>query len=195
MIDRHKGKVHWPLAVSLACFFSICALAALAFSTWPMRGERIDSESRPIASKVQEMLNRGAHRWDTAHMAADVPFTFIRLERHGCYGDCPVYSVTFHRDGSAELVAKHNMDIEGTFTAHIEPYQYARLAQLVDLARNDMLEPWHSGPIDSEEVAITVGIEDGKVEAAGSSWNMPPNLWSLIQVLDAQQIKTQWSKT
>src|SRR5262245_54478159 len=50
----------------------------------------------------------GIQRSNISAVWADLPYDSISLERTECYGPCPVYRVTLHRNGRAELHAEES---------------------------------------------------------------------------------------
>jgi hypothetical protein len=63
---------------------------------------------------------------------AKLPYDNITLQRTGCYGSCPVYTVTLHRGGKAEFNAEKNLPKLGNFAGEVDPYYYGRLCYLID---------------------------------------------------------------
>src|ERR1044072_5001999 len=46
--------------------------------------------------------------------ASDLNKVVITLERGGCFGPCPIYSVTIHGDGTVIYKGKQYVKVEGT---------------------------------------------------------------------------------
>jgi len=67
-------------------------------------------------------------RWSNEAAAAATEITEIGLSRGMCYGPCPVYSVRFQRDGSAEFNGEHFVDLPGEHRAHINVADFELLA-------------------------------------------------------------------
>jgi Domain of unknown function (DUF6438) len=51
---------------------------------------------------------------------ADLKTVTVRLERIGCYGTCPAYTVTIHGDGRVEYAGKSGIKEKGTREGRIE---------------------------------------------------------------------------
>src|SRR4051794_27643221 len=47
------------------------------------------------------------------NLRENLPYESITLERTPCFGQCPVYTVTFYRSGKAELYAKNYLSKTG----------------------------------------------------------------------------------
>src|SRR5436190_20985122 len=50
----------------------------------------------------------------------DLKTVTIRMERTGCYGSCPAYTVTIHGDGAVEYDGKRHVKESGTQKARLE---------------------------------------------------------------------------
>ena len=51
----------------------------------------------------------------------------IELERRGCYGICPIYSLRILGDGRVQYAGQHFVLVEGAQTARIDPRQVQEL--------------------------------------------------------------------
>jgi hypothetical protein len=61
---------------------------------------------------------------------ADLKTLTIQLERTGCYGTCPAYSVTIHGDGRVEYNGKGHVKETGTQEGRIETDKIRALASV-----------------------------------------------------------------
>jgi hypothetical protein len=59
-----------------------------------------------------------------------VGITSISLERTACYGECPIYSVDLHGDGTAEYLGLRFMEKEGPVLGQVGE-EFERLAWLI----------------------------------------------------------------
>jgi hypothetical protein len=69
--------------------------------------------------------------------ASNVPppgVTMVRLERHGCYGCCPAYSVRITKDGTVQFDGLFWVKEFGRRTGQVTPQQFERLAEEVEQA-------------------------------------------------------------
>lgn len=57
--------------------------------------------------------------------------TSISLERTGCLGVCPIYSISFNRNGSAVYSGKSNVRLVGVSQSHITSSAFDSLAAFV----------------------------------------------------------------
>ena len=59
----------------------------------------------------------------------------VSLDRQGCYGSCPQYTVTFSRDGSAALSSRKYLSENGEFTSKIDPMWLLTVQRALDRAQ------------------------------------------------------------
>ncbi len=69
----------------------------------------------------------------------------VRMERTGCYGTCPVYTVTIHGDGRVEYEGKRHVKETGTRQARVELETIKALAKEFAKANFLMLSEDYSG--------------------------------------------------
>jgi hypothetical protein len=131
---------------------------------------------------------------------AGLEISDITLQRHGCYGSCPVYTVTFKKDGSAKYVGlpnyfgRANGNKIGTYygatkeftslAAWIESHSFARLQQ--DCA---------NGAEDTEVVTTTVVIRGKpKTVTVCDSSKAPEELQAIYKAIDDAASRITWQK-
>ena len=126
------------------------------------------------------------------------PYDSISLDRGMCFGPCPVYVLTLYRDGSAHLVTNDvwtQQPGRRTYVGRISPIDYARVTQMVFLARAAARESGYAGNwTDDSEVIVRAngpGV-DWKVSDYGSV--SPPEVWSLIFVLSSFREGIEWKE-
>lgn len=124
---------------------------------------------------------------------AKLPYDSISLTRSPCFGTCPVYSVTFHRDGKAELVATRHLPTLGKFTGEINPLTYGRLCYFIEHSRfEEMKASYRANWTDDTTCTITItqGAARTEVEDYGSV--SPIELWAIQEALDSIRQKIEW---
>jgi hypothetical protein len=123
-----------------------------------------------------------------------VPFDTIVFERGPCSGTCPMYRMVLHKDGNATLVRDHlSTNSPSKFTGDVGSFHFARLAQLVSLARRSAEKDSYFGEwTDDYIVKISA-------TAGGDSWTVsdygqvaPPEVWALEELLHATYQNTEW---
>jgi hypothetical protein len=86
---------------------------------------------------------------ELARRQAALPYKTISIDRSGCYGACPTYTVTFNRDGSAEMDARAYLPRLGHFVGKIRVTTFARICYALDrmgfFQLNPAPSPWTGG--------------------------------------------------
>jgi hypothetical protein len=114
---------------------------------------------------------------------ADV--TRITLDRTGCYGTCPAYTLSLGADGSATYEGRAFVAARGRFEAQIAPSVFLRLAAA--LARRGLRDPRPRGLYiaDAPRTTISLHFETGSPVAtpffAGASSD---DLWEAAMLID-----------
>src|SRR5437867_4632113 len=94
------------------CLAIVLTLVALSTrcSRLPTAPSRVDApQQRQVENvpRIYEPLYGGGIGLDEIEpFRASLPYDSISLERTGCYGTCPVYTMTLYRSGKAELNAE-----------------------------------------------------------------------------------------
>lgn len=122
-----------------------------------------------------------------------VPFDVIVFERSLCFGDCPDYRMTLHRDGSAALV-DHTRGHSGRFRGEISPATFARLAQLGQRARrsatkNDYMAGW----TDDYWATITLHGYADSWQVTDYGEVAPIEVWALERLLHSEYERIAWT--
>lgn len=76
---------------------------------------------------------------------ADLKALTVQLERTGCFGDCPAYTVTIHGDGRVEYDGKGHVREKGAREGRIEPDTIKALASEFAKAKFLTLSEDYSG--------------------------------------------------
>lgn len=115
----------------------------------------------------------------------------VRLDRLGCLGRCPVYSVTLSSDGSAAYVGSESARLIGRFRGKVwfEPLGRWLESQpsLLDSSEAAVRVP------DLEVVKLTITRRDGRrIEKTFDSSLIRPDIWAANAVIDGVIWRTQW---
>lgn len=121
------------------------------------------------------------------------PYESISLERTACLGPCPIYVVTFFNDGHATLVTENYGEKKKSYTGEGGLLLYARLTQLVDLARPaakeaDYVAQW----TDDYTAIIRVKSKNGVWRVSDYGEVAPPEVWALETLLHIYREKVEW---
>ncbi|MBN8741829.1 MAG: hypothetical protein BGP24_07015 [Lysobacterales bacterium 69-70] len=122
-----------------------------------------------------------------------VPFDVIVFERSICFGDCPDYRMTLHRDGSAALV-DHTQGHGGRFRGEISPATFARLAQLGQRARRSATKNnYMAGWTDDYWVTITLRGHADSWQVTDYGEVAPVEVWALERLLHSAYERIEWT--
>lgn len=158
-------------------------------------------EHRAGPPELQRMIEEGMHGDEASALIArrDVfPYDSISLDSGACFGPCPVYVMTLYRDGRAHLATNDAWTKQPgrrTYVGRISPIEYARVTQMVFLARAAARESSYAGNwTDDAEMVV-------RAEGPGVDWKVsdyggvsPPEVWSLILVLSSFRESIEWQE-
>lgn len=142
-----------------------------------------------------DYIRYGLVRTSMAEALERLPFDHIEMERTSCFGSCPVYTVTFHRDGTATYEGGHNAPRQGRFRGSITPYDYGRLCFLIESSGFLELEG-HVGRVqiaDAPTVRVSVASDSsGSVSVTDDGNTGPITLWAIQVAIDTVATRVRW---
>lgn len=122
-----------------------------------------------------------------------LPFKTITLSRSECFGSCPVYELTLHSDGRAELKAVSGLDKKGTFEGTVNLFSYGKLCYLMEQLRFTELKPRYEGNWpDAATVIVTASTGDKEYSVSDYSEIGPIELWAIQQTIDNIRHEIAW---
>lgn len=156
----------------------------------------ISASEREPAPEHYRFLFRsdfGVSENDVKRILAGLPYDSISLERTPCFGTCPVYNVTFYRNGHAEYEAVRHLPKLGKFSGEIDPFLYGRLCYLIENSSFDKMEPGYSASW-TDDTACIVRVKTGsKTIEVGDYGNVGPiELWAIQEVIDGFCGRIEW---
>jgi len=172
------------------------ALSAVSIIWGPKYAAWSKSETEERTT-LQTYIERGASAFngdEAKDVVSFLPYESISLQRTGCMVGCPVYVVTFFRDGRATLVAD-NWPSKGKskYTGQIYLGDFARLTQVVTLAKNSTEHSYYGGEWTDASSAIV------RAEGRGWHWQVrnygnvaPVEVWALEMALDRIKEEMEW---
>jgi hypothetical protein len=186
-----------PAYVLISSSVILAVVAAIAFGPLLLPIWRAQLyEHRAGPPELQRLIERddGPTAKGLGSNARIFPYESISLETGPCFGPCPIYVLTLYRDGRARLVTDgFSAEQRKTYTASISPLDYARVTQLVFLARAAAHEPHYAGNWTDDSEAII------RAESGGRTWQVsdyggvsPPEVWALIEVLRSFRENIDW---
>jgi len=131
--------------------------------------------------------------WEKARHT--IPYQSISLLRGGCFGTCPVYSVTLNADGKATYTGKANAPRQGSYAASVYFGDFARLAMFIDQSGFMKLADRYAAPwTDDETVVVSVVLRDGTTKTVSDYGRFgPPDLWILEHAIDGIVDRMKWT--
>lgn len=115
----------------------------------------------------------------------------ISLERHGCYGICPIYRVILHKGDQARYLGTAHVDRKGSYTGSV----FFTPVALWMRSQPTLMDKSESLPVitDGETVTLTITFDDGReiVKEFGTG-SEREDLWVAAEVIDGVSSKIRW---
>jgi len=128
-----------------------------------------------------------------AAFRAGLPYESVSLERTTNSASSPIYRVTFHRSGQAELTTNALPPKIGKFTGQVDLPTFARICYVLDNSRfNDFQDKYRANPL--ENTACIVTVSTGKSQKTVTDYGAigPIQLWTIEQLIDGVRERTDW---
>lgn len=165
-----------------------------------LRGYCSDRESFPAG--VESGLSHGEQTPDLSSVSEDdLKTVTIQLERIGCYGTCPVYTIAIHGDGRVEYTGSSHVKETGSHEGRIEPDKIrALLSQFAKTKFWDVAEDYSRAKCgryctDMATVVTRVTLKGAthKVKHYYGCGNAPRSLFDLESSVDKTVDSQQWT--
>lgn len=194
-----------PPALSLRrcaglALYAAATLAGIAAVPVLLAGETRPAPCHPLRTLDERLAKRGKmfgwtygknEAWPSDQEL--LPFDRITFERSPCFGDCPVYRMTLHGDGRAELI-DHSRGHGGKFRGKIETATFARLVQLGRRAQQTATRAEYlAGWTDDYFATITLSGRAGRWRVGDYGEVAPVEVWALESLLHAQYERLHWT--
>ena len=164
----------------------------MRFAPWIMNGNSsrvLFNMQLPLAPPERF----GASR--TLPTPSDENHVAITLERHGCEGACPVYSITILGDGTVTYLGRAYVKTRGIQQSHISKDAAHQLLERFRAADFGSALSLYLGAYDAGDNLLKVSI-DGRLyqvaEDSGSRVGMPSAILELEQAVDDAAQSRQW---
>ncbi|WP_037245188.1 DUF6438 domain-containing protein [Rhodopirellula baltica] len=179
------------LSLSIASIFLVSPLIAQDTSEFGI--EPPDGTPKHYAFLFAPGLPPGDH----ASVWSALPYSKIELERTGCFGRCPAYTVRFSSGGNASYIGMKHATRLGAHDSKIDIWNYARICMAIE--KFDLLNgptkysaPWTD---DSTSILrITLRSSGKTVEIRDYGRYGPVELWTTIGSIDAISETLDWSR-
>ncbi|HEY1813715.1 MAG TPA: DUF6438 domain-containing protein [Kofleriaceae bacterium] len=136
------------------------------------------------------------------HVAPVVPASsevMATLERQGCYGWCPIYKITIHRDGRVEYHGEEFVKVRGDAAGHLTPAQLADLDRAFDKAGYfSLADKYTEYDVTDNPTAITSYARDGLTKTITHYFGdekAPKGLYDLETTIDTIVGTDRWIGT
>ncbi len=125
-----------------------------------------------------------------------IPYESISLERTPCFGPCPVYVVTFYKDGHATLFTNNIWNDRGKkyYTGKIWLGDYIRLAQMVTLAKNASTKTEYMAQWTDDYTAVIRATSKDQTWVVSDYGRVAPvEVWALETLLHTFREQNEWT--
>src|SRR5476649_661385 len=117
--------------------------------------------------------------------------TSITLDRQGCYGTCPVYTVKFSRGDVATYFGKRHVDKIGKFRGDVDFDLIAAWLDTQSLPKESSV--YGNGVIDAENIVLTVVRSNNSVVIEShNSYDLPIAVTGVIAAIDGFADTVRW---
>ena len=124
-----------------------------------------------------------------------LPFERIELQRTGCFGTCPIFTVTLFRNGNARYHGEGFVSNIGGFSGSIDPFSFGRLCYLLERLDFTGLDRVYSAPWTCDETVYLRVWRAGEVQPIvirDYGDYGPIELWGIQQVVEAVANGIRW---
>ena len=122
--------------------------------------------------------------------------TEIGLERSGCYGTCPVYTVIIKSDGTFRYKGEHFVKRTGEHTGTVSLYAFNHVAQYVRDSGFMDLQESYTRMVTDNPTTFTTAVIDGKRKVVSNYADAGPSkLWAIEQLIDKLLLEAKWDES
>lgn len=116
----------------------------------------------------------------------------VTVDRKGCFGGCPIYTVTLQRQGASSYIGKTGPR-RGLYTAVYGP-DFDRLSRAIAEAGFFDLQPeFGAGVKDAEQVIVTVVTQSQIKTVKTLNFSEAPRaLWTVVALTDGMAANLPW---
>lgn len=120
--------------------------------------------------------------------------TEIGLERAGCYGTCPCYTVRITSDGRVRYLGERYVSRLGKHTGRIPTYSFQQVAEFIrDAGVAGFHDSYQDLNVSDQETTYTLFAIDGVQKLVSDYGNSgPTTLWAIEQLIDKLLAETKW---
>ena len=143
----------------------------------------------PDIYKPLYLGNLSADKWEAFRAA--LPYESISLERTTNADASPIYRVTFHRSGQAELDVFQPKKSEAV--GLIDLHTYARLCYALDAGGfKNFQDKYRANPLEYSACMVTIAAGKNRKSVTNYANIGPIQLWTTEQLIDGARGRTEW---
>lgn len=95
----------------------------------------------------------------------DLKIDSVDLSTSGCFGSCPIFTISIKANRTAAYLAKQYNPKNGTFSGTVEAADYSRIVDTINYMRLGSLKTGYAvGWTDDQGSTLTIGYNSGKVK-------------------------------
>jgi hypothetical protein len=122
-----------------------------------------------------------------------VYYESISLERTACYGTCPVYTVTLHRDGRAEYKPRAHLPQRGDFEGMVSEFEFERLSYFLEMRGFEQMKArYEVGYTDASTCIVKAVSASGTKVVSDYGGAGPVDLWAIQGLIDGIRERIDW---
>ena len=151
--------------------------------------------NKVIPEKYKKLWGSGY--WDKGEIIAISSYKKITMERTGCYGTCPNYTIELFNDGKIKYTGKEFVEKIGKYEGELYLLFYGKLCYLIDeyfkkYSELNYIASW----TDDEACNITLLTKDDKtIQITDYGRQGPIELWAIQKTIDGMLIDIDFTKT
>lgn len=151
-------------------------------------GELMDYHLKTSTNRSSNLSNSPVYRPPLNQRISE-----IGIERTGCFGSCPAYTLIVSSNGSFRYKGEKHVERIGEFSGKVSIAQFNQLAQFImDSDYLGLEDSYHPMITDCPTVFTTV-VANGKRKVVSNYANGgPTKLWAIEQLIDHLMLGAEW---
>ena len=176
--------------------FSLIFLANLTYA----QPDTLDFFGEPDLGHIDEqyklLYKSGLSDEEIEQVKKNLPIKSVSIKRSGCYGPCPVYSLTLNLHGTSKYKGIQYVDKKGNYTGKISIWNYGKLCYFIEkIGFKKLASEYSSRATDLPSVTIEVNYKNGNQKKVYDYGNQGPiEFWVLTKAIDGIKNEIDWKK-
>ncbi len=149
---------------------------------------------RSLCTGLALVLTLGACASTKPEPKLEANFPAITLDRSGCFGACPAYTLVLRGDGSASYIGKSNVEKVGAYRAKVDEQSLRFLMAAFERIRFYELNDVYDAMVtDIPTYTVKYTLHDS-TKTVTDRFNPPPGLRDLERSIDSVADGLKWYK-